>query len=59
MSAEDFSYHNERAQKCRQLAEAASDPDVRRRHEELADLHASRAAEFTGYASQGGMSATA
>ncbi len=27
------------------MAEHASDPDVRRRHEELAELHASRAAQ--------------
>jgi hypothetical protein len=30
------------------MAELASDPDVRRRHEELASLHAGRAALYGG-----------
>jgi hypothetical protein len=30
------------------MAELASDPDIRRRHEELAELHASRASESDG-----------
>jgi hypothetical protein len=30
------------------MAELASNPDVRRRHEELAELHASRAAHSDG-----------
>jgi hypothetical protein len=46
MSYEHKIYHREREQQCRSLAERASDPDVRRRHEELAKLHASRAAEY-------------
>lgn len=46
MSYEDMAYHRQREQHCRELAEIASDPDVRRRHEELADLHASRASQF-------------
>ena len=32
-----------RAEQCRALADAATDPDVRRRHEELAELHAGQA----------------
>ena len=48
MSNEDHIYHQERAQKCREMAELASDPDVRRRHEELASMHAGRAVQFTG-----------
>ena len=46
MSYEDRTYHRERERHCRSMAEIASDPDVRRRHEELADLHAGRAAQF-------------
>jgi len=42
MSYEQLNYHREREQQCREMAESAADPDVRRRHEELADLHASR-----------------
>ena len=45
MSYEDMAYHRQREQHCRELAEMASDPDVRRRHEELADLHAGRIAQ--------------
>jgi len=45
---DDHMYHREREQHCRSLAQTASDPDVRRRHEELADLHASRAAQYDG-----------
>jgi hypothetical protein len=36
-------YHRQREQHCRAQAETAADPDIRRRHEELAALHASRA----------------
>jgi hypothetical protein len=46
MSYEDHVYHREREQHCRSMAELARDPDVRRRHEELASLHAHRAARF-------------
>ncbi|HEY1142501.1 MAG TPA: hypothetical protein VGE68_00550 [Sphingomicrobium sp.] len=46
MSHEDMAYHRQREQHCREMAEVASDPDVRRRHEELANLHASRIAQF-------------
>ncbi|HEX4800140.1 MAG: hypothetical protein ACM3IG_03490 [Myxococcales bacterium] len=48
MSYEDQSYHQERERHCRGMAELASNPDVRRRHEELAELHASRAAHSDG-----------
>ena len=46
MSSQDRNYHREREQQCRALAEAASDLDVRRRHEELAELHAKQAAQL-------------
>ena len=45
MSFEQLAYHRQREQHCRQMAETANDPDVRRRHQELADLHASRLSE--------------
>jgi hypothetical protein len=48
MSDRDQAYHRDREQQCRALAHNASDPDVRRRHEELAELHAGRAAALTG-----------
>jgi hypothetical protein len=35
------------------MAELASDPEVRRRHEELASLHASRAAAYDGITTAG------
>ena len=62
MSFEDLNYHRERERQCRDLAAAASDPDVRRRHQELADLHASRFADFqsappaTGFGRESGLS---
>jgi hypothetical protein len=46
MTNEHHSYHRQRERHCRTMAKSASDPDVRRRHEELAELHASRAAQF-------------
>lgn len=46
MSNEDLAYHRQREQHCRELAQSATDPDVRRRHEQLANLHASRIARF-------------
>ena len=46
MSYEDMAYHRQREQHCREMAQIASDPDVRRRHEELADLHAGRIAQY-------------
>ena len=48
MSNEDRQYHRERERHCREMAELARDPEVRRRHEELAGLHASRAAQYVG-----------
>lgn len=42
MSDQDQSYHRRRTLECREMAERAGDPDVRRRHEELAELHAAR-----------------
>jgi hypothetical protein len=50
MSNEHHNYHRQREQHCRAMAELASDPDVRRRHEELASLHAGRAALHGGLA---------
>lgn len=48
MSYEIHIYHVEREQHCREMAQLAIDPDVRRRHEELASLHAGRAALYVG-----------
>jgi hypothetical protein len=42
MSDLDQDYHRLRVRQCREMAEQARDPDVRRRHEELAELHAGR-----------------
>ena len=42
MSYDQLAYHRQREQQCREMAQGARDPDVRRRHEELAALHASR-----------------
>jgi hypothetical protein len=57
MSDRDQAYHRDREQQCRALAQNASDPDVRRRHEELAELHAGRAAALAaGRASSGELS---
>jgi hypothetical protein len=39
MSEEDLAFHRQREQNCRELAEHATDPEVRKRHEELARLH--------------------
>jgi hypothetical protein len=50
MSHEDHIYHRERERHCRAMAELASDPEVRRRHEELASLHAGCAALYSGMA---------
>lgn len=44
---ENHIYHREREQHCRSMAKHAADPEVRRRHEELAQLHAGRAALYT------------
>jgi hypothetical protein len=50
MSNEHRNYHRDREQHCRAMAEMARDPEVRRRHEELASLHANRAALYGGIA---------
>ena len=47
MSYDDQSYHLQREEHCLAQAEAASDPEVRRRHEELAAMHADRAASIS------------
>jgi len=44
MSEEDLVFHRQREQNCRELAEHATDTEVRKRHEELARLHAELAA---------------
>jgi hypothetical protein len=46
MNNDDLAYHRERAAQCRSMAELANSDDVRRRHEELAALHAERAAHI-------------
>ncbi|HEX8839609.1 MAG TPA: hypothetical protein VF750_03975 [Sphingomicrobium sp.] len=47
MRPENHIYHRQREEHCRTMAKLASDPEVRRRHETLADLHASRAAIYS------------
>ena len=47
MSYEDQIYHRQRAEQCRTMAEHASDPEVKRRHQELAQLHAGRAVSLS------------
>jgi hypothetical protein len=44
MSSTDLAYHRQREQQCRSMAEISSNPEVRRRHEELVDLHAGKIA---------------
>lgn len=53
MSDEDHIYHQERERHCRSMAELAPDPEIQRRHEELAELHAARAAQFSGFGDSG------
>ena len=50
MGYDDQLYHRERERQCRSMAKRASDPDVRRRHEELAQLHAGRATDTSNQA---------
>lgn len=57
MSHNNHVYHRERELHCRAMAARARDPDVRRRHEELASLHADRALHSSGFASGGESSA--
>ena len=47
MSYDDHRYHSTRARQCRASAKLATDPDIRRRHEELAALHADRASLYS------------
>lgn len=54
MSYEHHIYHREREQHCREMAQLANDPDVRRRHEELASLHAHRALLYSAAAGAAG-----
>jgi hypothetical protein len=54
MGYDDQIYHRERERQCRSMARRAADPDVRRRHEELAQLHAGRAETTTGMTDTGG-----
>ena len=54
MSYKDQLYHRDREQHWRTMAELASDPDIRRRHQELAELHAGRAVQYTGMADPSG-----
>ena len=42
-SNEERAFHLERAAQCRQMAEEASDPAVRRLHEHLAEFHEAEA----------------
>jgi hypothetical protein len=56
MTNEHHLYHRHRERQCRTMAERALDPDVRRRHEELAQLHATRASL---YGDPGGAEASA
>jgi hypothetical protein len=46
MTYDDHLYHVDRERQCRDLADRASDPEIRRRHFELADLHARQAASY-------------
>jgi len=52
MGYEDQVYHRQRAEQCRTMAELASDAEVRRRHEQLARLHAGRAVIADGVTSE-------
>jgi hypothetical protein len=58
MSYDDHSYHRERERHCRTMAKLARDPDIIRRHVELAELHADRAARYSAV-NQGSQSAGA
>lgn len=43
MTSDDKIYHRQREQQCRDMAQGSPDPDIKRRHEELAELHAGAA----------------
>lgn len=53
MGYDEQIYHRQRAEQCRVQAELASDPEVRKRHKELAQLHAGRAMPVTQVVSAG------
>lgn len=40
---EDRAFHLERAEQCRKMAEAASEPSIRSLHEQLAQFHEAEA----------------
>ena len=48
MTTETVTYHLQRAQECREMAQGASLSDVRRLHQHLADLHAGATGSMTG-----------
>ena len=43
MTIATVTYHRQREQECRVMAEDAADPEIRRLHKQLADLHAGAA----------------
>lgn len=43
MGHDEKIYHRERERQCRSMAAHATNPEIRRRHEQLAELHAGRA----------------
>ena len=53
MSYDEQIYHRQRAEQCRTLAEHSSDPEVRKRHQELAQLHAGLALSVSTAAEAG------
>jgi hypothetical protein len=56
MGHEDNVYHRERERQCRSMAAMATDPEVRRRHEELAELHARHAGQVNSFGDLGELS---
>lgn len=40
MGNQELAYHRQRERECREMAERAEHPEIRRRHEQLANLHA-------------------
>jgi hypothetical protein len=46
MTYEVHDNHRERERHCRSMAQSAKNPEIRRRHEELANLHARQAASL-------------
>lgn len=56
MGHEEKVYHRERERQCRSMAADATDPEVRRRHVELAELHAGRVARPKAFGDLGELS---